>query len=399
FSLKAAWASFRSSRAVAVMVSQAKYPTLSASLSRSRTIQESSAANQWTGSLTAGYELDLWGRVSALADQGEWNALAAEASAHTVANTVAGEISESAFGARYQNQQLALLEQQKQRIATALDATQRRYRRGLVDASDVWQQQQALEAQLALIASAQVTLEAYFQQLAIWSGDSSWMSSDQRPAISTRLLPEIEADVPVVTLESLRQRPDVVQAWYQVQAANASVAAAVANRYPRLSLSATYQGQNESLPNLFDNWLANLAANLVMPILDAGEREATEIQNRAALDAALANYQQTLMAAAQEVLQVLLNDQNALEQSQSLATQLELARKTERYLQSGYERGASSFLQWLSAQQSVLALERQLLTAQWQRLQYRIQLYRTVSQGRFDVSTESLAAANDSNKG
>ena len=68
---------------------------------------------------------------------------------------------------------------------------------------------------------------------------------------------------------------------------------------------------------------------------------------------------------------------------QSLTDQLELARKTLELQDYYYARGQIDFLDLLNAQQELLSLESQQLTARWNLTQSRIQLYKAVSHGRF----------------
>jgi len=48
-----------------------------------------------------------------------------------------------------------------------------------------------------------------------------------------------------------------------------------------------------------------------------------------------------------------------------------------------YARGQIDFLDLLNAQQELLVLEKQHLTARWSLIQARIQLYKAVSHGQF----------------
>ena len=77
-----------------------------------------------------------------------------------------------------------------------------------------------------------------------------------------------------VPAELVERRPDVRKAFADLMAADRRVGAAIANRYPKLSLTAGVSSSPEYLRDLFDNWLASLAANLVAPLFDGGERKA-----------------------------------------------------------------------------------------------------------------------------
>jgi multidrug efflux system outer membrane protein len=410
--LTSAWARLQQSRAVAVQAASGKTPELTANVGRERSWTQDTATNSWQAGLSASYELDLWGRVAATAAKGEWDAMATQAAARVVANTVAGEIANNWFGWLAQQSHIeSLLEQQATQEAL-VRSTASRYRRGLVTISQLWQQQQSEQVLAAEMADARAAEAQYRQQLAIWTAAPSWMSDGIPDLIASDGDATAEGEapqpfdhltfgpIPGIDLGMLRRRPDVQQAWFELQASQADLAAAVASRYPRLSLTASYSTEDASLSDLFDNWAANLLANLAVPLIDGGSRKADQLQSQAAREAALADYQQVLLEATQEVFQSLNEEQRASEEVSRISNQLALVVKSERYAHSRYRRGLVTYPEYLDAQQSRMQLERQLTAVTLQRYLARIQLFRTISHGQFsqpsDQSENSAALINAS---
>lgn len=398
FSVQAARERLVQSRAIAEQQASGQSPDLTLTAGNTRQWTDAATSDQRSVRLTTEYELDFWGRVAAQQQQGDWSALATEASARVQANTTANGIVQAWYGWVYQQQVLALLEQQQQRLQQSLQATESRYRRGLAVRSDVWQQQQLLESLAADINEARRQQQLQGQQLALWSGNGSALSAAGLPEswqtpLQNSQFPVLPAS-PDIALQALQQRPDVMRDWHRIQSNNAALAVAVANRYPRLSLSASYGGTAPKWEDVLDNWVASLAANLVLPILDGNNRKATVLQREAQVREALANYQQTLLTAVQEVRAAQVNETTVLTRIRSLETQLELARKTEASQQRRYLRGVVNLLQLITAQRSVLSLEQQVLAARWQQLQYRIQLYLAVSHGDFERSPENTSSSS-----
>lgn len=388
YSLQAAWARLAQSRALWRQNASGQYPDVNLSLSKSRAWRESTTSDLWSAGISTEYELDFWGRVSALDEAGRLNALATHAATRTQANTVAGQIALNWFGLIKEGQNLALLGQQQARVNAALQVTQGRFQRGQVAVSDVWQQEQLLESIHADLISAEGLRDSYQQQLAVWMGRSEWLAAaaltnSELAGYQTQPLPSLDTSPLTIPVSALQQRPDVQQAFFRLQSANASLAAAVANRYPRFTLSASYSGSDEDLSKVFDNWLANLAGGLVLPLIDGGNRRAAVAQQRAVVDENLAAYQQALLDAAQEVQQALTDERQSQALVVSLERQLALASKTEAFQNNRYRKGVGDFLALLKAQQDVISLEKQLLNARWSQLQNRIQLYKAVSHGDF----------------
>ena len=206
------------------------YPEVNAELGKSRQwTSEDSTTDTWSAGNTR-YEIDLWGGIRAGAAQSRFSADASEAAYRTLANTVAGEVSTYWLGLRVQAGKLRLLEDQKQRLATALKVVEGRKRRGQAALTDVWQQQQLVESLSVDIIEAEAQRDIYLQQLALWLGRgqapiTADMVSDLTP------VPQPDMALNNVPLEALKARPDVQEAYARLQAASAGVAVAAANRY------------------------------------------------------------------------------------------------------------------------------------------------------------------------
>lgn len=383
YSLKASLARLRQSEALLTVESAGQYPSLNLEAGKTRTWTENQTTNTnttadaWSAGLRASYEIDFWGSVAASRDRAEYELFASRSSSRIQANTVASQVANSWFGYVHESNHLKLLEQQKQRIESGLKVINARFQRGQSQVSDVWQQQTLLESINGDLVSAQARRDIYFQQLQLWlAGEANIKEGAVLPSPDSAMTTQ-------VAMQALFERPDVQQAYFNIQAANAGVAVAQANRYPRFTLSASYTGQDASFDNIFDNWVANLAGNLVLPLIDGGNRRAQVKSQQAALESRIADYQQTYLAAAQEVQQLLVKQQEQLQLDVSLSKQLELAQKTELFQTSRYRKGVGDYLSLLNAQREVLALERRLVSNKLAFNQTRISLYQAVSHGRF----------------
>ena len=383
FSLQAAQARLDQARAGLRGSRSDYYPSLEASLGKKRSWNaDDTTATAWSGGLSTSYEIDIWGSIRAASNQSFMNLQASSAAYRTVANTIAGDVTTAWLGLRMQAENLELLNDQRQRLQTALEVIEGRKKRGQAKLSDVWQQQKLLESLQVDILSAEAQRDIYIQQLAVWTGQGR---SDLTPEKVAALgkLPEISGEIIALPVAVIQARPDVEQAWFALQAASAGVAIAESNRYPRLTLSASYSGEDPEFSQIFDNWVANLAGSLVLPLIDGGQRRA-EVQRQRALETeAVAEYSRTLLEAAQEVQEALVQESRYARTAASLYGQLDLARRTLELQDYYYARGQLDFLELLNAQQELLNLESQYLAARWNHVQARIQVYKSVSHGQF----------------
>lgn len=382
--LAATLARLQQSQANLRQVNSDRFPELNANGNRQRSWSDDGDERQltdaWRVGLNASYEIDFWGRISALSKQAQFELQADKAALQVQANTVAANISQYWFGWVAAQQKAALLASQQERVSKALTAIEGRFRRGRVSITDVWRQRQLLETLEGQLINAKAEIELNRNQLALWTGQTPYSLRYPTEADLPLLPQQPDAGIP---LQRLQQRPDVQQAWAEVEAANAAVAAAISERFPRFSLSADYSGTAEKSSDLVDTWVSNLTGNLLLPVIDGGNRRAQVDRRQAQLQERLASYQQTLLTAVKEVEDALIQEKQLADFLQNLQERVELSQRTASMQGKRYLNGVADFLDLLSAQQSSLELEQQRLDAQRRLLEVRIQLYRALSQGGF----------------
>ncbi|MDD5228495.1 MAG: TolC family protein [Methylococcales bacterium] len=228
--------------------------------------------------------------------------------------------------------------------------------------------------QLTVVA----TLKVLENQLAILIGQSpnTVKFSPTTKFVSIPELPVI--DTPATVLQN---RPDVKSAYLRIQAADQRIASAIADRFPKLSLSATTATNSPSLQSFFNNWLATLAGNLVLPVLDGGRRIAEVERNEAVSQQALNQYANTLLTAVGEVENALIQEKQQQQLVQNLTQQVKLSQEASERIRARYLFGAMDFLRILLADTTSQNLERTLLQAQQQLFDYRIALYKALASG------------------
>jgi NodT family efflux transporter outer membrane factor (OMF) lipoprotein len=362
FNLRVAWDRLREARAIAARTGAPLWPTLDASGGATRTVRQSepaggpvpSGGRTYTTDLSLGlvtnYEVDLWGRIRASSDAAVLDVAASGEDLQSAAITLAADVARTWFRLVEQKRQRALLIEQRTTNETVLEIVTQQFRRGQVGAADVLQQRQLVENTSGRIARVQSTLAVLGNQLAVLLGRTPGPGSVRVDGESLPAVPPLpRGGLPAAWLA---RRPDLRAAVRRIQAADRRVWAARADRLPRLSVTLNASTSAEQVRDLFDNWLASIAANLTAPLLDGGRRVAEVERTRAVLSRRINTFGQTYLTAMAEVENALAQEARQRELVESLARQLDFARRaTDRVLDS-YRKGTTDFTRYLTTLRS-----------------------------------------------
>lgn len=377
-SLRVAWDRLDQARAVMRKAGAALYPKLDAGGAVSGTLSSGGHSVSGTLELAASYEVDLWGRVRATRSAARLDAFASKQILRAVAISLSAEVVNTWLRLQDALAQKALLVEQLALNRRVLKLVVYTFRQGQGQAADVLQQQQLVESAQGSLAQVSAAVQVFRHQIAILLG----RAPVGKTGLARRPLPALPA-LPATGLPSelLRRRPDVRSAFYKVKAADRRVAAAVADRYPRLSIAAGGSVTGGFNGQLFRTWLANLAANLLAPLFDGGERRAEVQRARAAWSEALNSYGQTVLVALREVEDALTRERHQRRYLASLDRQLRLSTAVVAQTRYNYLNGADSYIRVLYALIHHQSLQRGRLLAQRTLLEYRVSLYRALAGG------------------
>ncbi|MDT8443419.1 MAG: TolC family protein [Desulfuromonadales bacterium] len=382
FSLQSAWDRLEQARAVARRAGADLIPQLNGeaggSSSSSHIDSRSNTSQNFNLGLVASYEIDLWGRIRSTSEAAELDALASRELLQTAALTLSAQVATTWFQLVEQRGQIEILEQQQRTNEQSLELISLQFRAGQVGIADLLQQRQVVESRRGERALAAGRAQVLQNLLATLLG----VAPDQAPQFAASTFGELPP-LPATGLQSrlLEQRPDVRAAWLRLQAADQRIAAAVADRFPRLSLTGRASSTDEQIENLFDDWLASLGANLVAPLIDGGRRRAEVERSQAVAAEAFHNYGQSVLEALAEVENALILEQRQQEYLTSIDRQLELSVQATGRIRDRYLNGAVDYQRVLSALLSNQLLQRTQLTARRELFVNRIDLCRALAGG------------------
>jgi len=346
-------------------------------------------------SLATSYEVDLWGRVAADVSAARLTAEASRADWQAAQVTIAAQIADTWIQLITQQNLVPLAHERWQRSQQQLELLQLRYRRGMVTGVDVAEQQR----RVAEFRAALLPLEEQEQQLhydlALLLGElPSWRwqpLANELPQLKEITSLGLPADL-------LAQRPDVRAAGLRLQSADWSVSAARADRLPALRLSAGISSDSAHVADLFDSWLANLAASVTGPIFD-GYRRAAEVERTQAVVAErLASYKKAVLTAMSEVETALMQEAKRSNELAAVSDQVAQQQMVCEQQRQRYLQGDDSYLSLLGAEQTLTLLKQQQLQQQRDLLLARTALHRALG-GRVNVAHQQSVAFKENSEG
>lgn len=204
----------------------------------------------------------------------------------------------------------------------------------------------------------------------------------ERGTLDGQVMPE--KLVTGVPLQLLENRPDVKIAEMTLASAYYTTNQARAAFYPGINISATAGWTNGSGVQITNpgQFMFQALASLAQPIFNNGKLVANLKVSKAEEKIAKMNYQQTILAAGQEVSDALhLYDatNNRLVHDKAQIEQLE---KAVDYTKSLFQSGDATYLEILTAQQNFLSAQLTEVADNVQRLQSVITLYSALGGGR-----------------
>ncbi len=388
-SLQAAYQRLLQAQAVARRQEASRFPTLDATAGAERQVSDAAGTTTLNVGLGASYEVDLWGRVQALADAEQLRASASEADYQAAAISLSGEIANTWFQWLEQHAQRQLAENQLATNRNVLTVIETRFGTGMSSSADVLRQRQLVEASDDRLNEVAAEITVLENQLAVLQGMAPGQISLPDAAALPDLPPLPATGVPA---SLLLRRPDLQQQWLQIQAADRDLAAAISNQFPRFSIEASISTMASDPGALFNRWLSSLAGNLLAPVVDGGERRANVSRAEAARNALVRDYGQAVLIAIREVEDALTREQQLRERLASLDERIDLADATLQQLRTRYLNGAASYLDVLDALQGQQDLSRTRLTTRQQMLVNRVALYRALA-GRIDLPTPAAPSS------
>lgn len=326
------------------------------------------------------WELDIWGRIRRSSEAALADLLAREENRRAVILELVSGVAQAYFDLLQFDLQVNIAKRNLQSWKESVKIARARFQQGVtskLDADQFEAERANAEARIAELERQMVQKE---NELSVLLGRNPVPIFRGGSLMEQVLPPDVPPGLPS---ELLQRRPDIMQAEQELSAATARIGVALAQRFPTLSITGVLGVASPQLSNLLNSGTEFGASGLGLagPLLNAQilgfEQQTAEAQTRQAL----ANYEQTILVAFQEVEDALVAVQTARDQRNAQTEQVEALRSALQLANLQYTGGITNYLDVLIAKRNLFDAELALAETHRLYLVSIVQLYKALGGG------------------
>lgn len=333
------------------------------------------------------WEIDLFGRQQRRLEAALAELDGATAGYRQTLVTLSAELARDYVEYRSTQNQLRITTSNLQTQQATLSLTEKLLDEGVVARHEVVRARALTETTMAQIPALQAKLTGLLRQLELLIGAHPGTLAVELSQLGS--VPQaLGIDLLTSPAATLRNRPDLQIAERKLAAATALQGAAVAELFPKISLSAFLGLRNTDLESVFKSaaFSYGTAANLLQPLLNFGRVRAGIDLADARQQEAFLTYEKTVLEALRETETVLSRYLNEEQRRRLLGSSTLDLRESLRLSQLRYQEGVISFLDVLDSQRSLYAAEIELARSEADTSTHLIAVYKALG-GSPDIST------------
>ena len=335
-----------------------------------------------TAGTTASWEIDLAGGLRRGATAAGAEEQAAEAEHVGTRITVVAEAADAYMQIRGYQARLSVAADQITTDERLLALVNLRQRLGDVAERDVAQAQALLKQARASVPPLRIGLESQINRLDVLMGDQPGTGAAQLGAASSiPQLPSISSSI--APADVLRRRPDIIAAERRLAAANEHIGQAIADYYPKVSLSGalgfdSISGQHMFTGNAFQPSIGGLVR---WRLFDFGKIDAEVAQAKGANAQAFAEYRQAVLKACEDVENALVTLSQTEQRNDEISGEVDALTRARDLSETAYKAGAIPLTDVLDANRELLVARDGLNSTQADSARAAVSLFRAMGGG------------------
>ena len=338
----------------------------------------------YTVGFEAGWEVDLFGAVRRGREAAQARLEASEDALRGSLLLLASEVADAYIELRGAELRLQLAQRNLDIQQDALDVIEAKVDSGLLPPIDVERTRTERASLVAALAPLRAQRAASAHRLAVLLGEPPTALLAELESGGTSRVPESNIEVDLgAPADLLLRRPDLRAAERELQARTAELGAAIADRYPKITLGGSYGLEAASLSDLLESasrtW--SFGPSLDLPIFQGGRLEAQVEVARSRLRAAEAEWRLAVLRSLEDVESGVVGLREAKAAREAWAEAAASSRRTSELAGVLYDLGLRDHLVLLDAQRSQTAIEDALAVARVQVARSTVALYRALGGG------------------
>jgi len=338
-----------------------------------------SESSSFSAGVNMAWEIDFWGKYKSLNEAAQADLLATEFGMRELQIYVITEVITEYFYLLDYKARLKVAEKTLLTRNEYLDIIQQRFDVGYAPEIDLNQAQMQ-------VAIAQSAIPVYKRLVAKTENALSILiGKNPGDVIAEKDLKDISIPTEIpngLPSELIERRPDVLQSEMILAAQNAQISAAIAMRFPSISLTGFFGGASNDLSALNSTGLAwNVGANFLGPLFNFNKNKRRVDIEREKTEQAIYAYRKSILQAFREVEDALIDIKTYNEEIESRRNHFKAADNAQDLSKQRYDKGVTSYLEVLESQRQAFESELNLYQTKQEYLNSYIRLYKAIGGG------------------
>jgi len=331
--------------------------------------------------LNVAWEVDVWGRIRRATEAARGQMLASDAVRRGVVLSLVTGVAQAYLELRELDLELEISNRNVKSFQETFELFTRQYQGGVASLLDPLRGEAALAQVAATVPITEERIVAKENQLAVLLGRPPGPIPRGAALTDQVMPPDVPAGIPSQLLE---RRPDLIEAEENLVASNAEIGVAFANFFPRIGLTTAFRGGvstdlSQILKSGAETWA--LAGQAAGPLFTFGETWYSWQAAKAADQASMYQYQQSVLTALSEVSDALTVREKVAVQRDELEKQVKALSESVRIAKVRYVGGLSTYVEVLDAEQQLFPAEIALAESERDQVLAVVQLYRVLGGG------------------
>lgn len=336
-------------------------------------------STQYDLGISAGWEIDVWGKLNSAKKSAVANLLATDAAKRAVQTQLIANIANSYYELLLLDEQLKVLKMTAQNREKDAETIKVLFENSIINGVAVVQSEANFyEAELAIPDIEQKIIETEHALCVLLA--KSPTKINRSTLEQQKLVYDLKIGVP---MQLLANRPDVQQAEYNFKTAFEESNVARAYFYPALTISGATGFSSFGLKDWFANGslFGNIAGGLTQPIFNKGINKARLATALSLQKEALYNFELSMLKASEEVSNALSRYDKATLKEEKRKRQLEALVKAVDFNKELLNNSTTNYTDVLTAEQNLLNAQLRGIDDQSQKLHAVVNLYRALGGG------------------